>query len=485
MTGSEIRSVILCGGSGTRLWPLSRSGFPKQFLGLTAQESLLQQTVMRVTGPQFAPPIVVGGAEHRFMIADHLHRIGVQPKQIILEPVPRNTAAAVALAALLAAEDDPDTLLLILPSDHVIRDADAFRDGVRTAVAAAEAGYIVTFGIEPTGPSVAYGYVVRGERLAAAPGGFLVERFVEKPDRVRAEGLIAAGGCSWNGGIFLFKAGTYLSELELHEPAILAACRESLAGAKMDLGFLRPDAERFAASPNISIDYAVMEKTRKAAVVPVNALGWSDVGSFAALYDIGRKDNRGNVIHGDVVVQDAENCLIHAEKMVAALGVEDLVIIQTDDVLFVSTRDRSQDVKQMVERLADIGRPEAKLHSTVHRPWGTYCTVAAGDRYQVKRITVKPACKLSMQFHHHRAEHWVVVRGTARVTCGTQVKLLHENQSTYIPLGEVHRLENPGVLDLELIEVQSGPYLGEDDIVRVDDAYGRAATERVSALDPV
>jgi mannose-1-phosphate guanylyltransferase/mannose-6-phosphate isomerase len=478
MREASIRSVVLCGGSGTRLWPLSRAGFPKQFLGLTADESLLQQTVMRVTGPQFAPPIVVGGAEHRFMIADHLHRIGVRPAQIILEPVPRNTAAAVALAVLRAAADDPDALLLILPSDHVIRDVEAFRAGVEAAVKAAEAGYIVTFGIEPTEPSSAYGYIVHGKQLPAAPGGFTIEKFVEKPDRARAEELIAAGGCSWNGGIFLFKASTYLRELELHEPAILAACRDSLAGAKMDLDFLRPDAERFAASPNISIDYAVMEKTRKAAVVPVSTIGWSDVGSFAALYDIGRKDNRGNVVHGDVVLQDVEKCLIHAEeKMVAALGVEDLVIVQTEDVLFVSTKDRSQDVKQMVEKLADAGRPEAKLHTTVHRPWGTYRTVAAGDRYQVKRITVKPGCKLSMQFHHHRAEHWVVVRGTARVTCGTEVKLLHENQSTYIPLGEMHRLENPGMLDLELIEVQSGAYLGEDDIVRVDDAYGRTAAE--------
>ncbi|WP_119300603.1 mannose-1-phosphate guanylyltransferase/mannose-6-phosphate isomerase [Dongia deserti] len=478
MKESGIRPVVLCGGSGTRLWPLSRTGFPKQFLGLTADESLLQQTLLRVTGPQFAPPIVVGGAEHRFMIADHLHRVGVRPRQIILEPVARNTAAAVALAALRAAEDDPDTLLLILPSDHVIRNVEAFRAGVEAAVKAAKAGYIVTFGIEPTEPSTAYGYILRGERIAAVPGGFKIEKFVEKPDRARAEELITAGSCSWNGGIFLVKAGTYLSELDLHEPAILAACRDSLVGAKTDLDFLRPDAERFAASPNISIDYAVMEKTRKAAVVPVSTIGWSDVGSFAALYDIGLKDNRGNVVQGDVVLQDVEKCFIHAEeKMVAALGVEDLVIVQTDDVLFVSTKDRSQDVKQMVEDLADAGRPQAKLHSTVHRPWGTYRTVAAGDRYQVKRITVKPGCKLSMQFHHHRAEHWVVVRGTARVTCGTEVKLLHENQSTYIPLGEMHRLENPGMLDLELIEVQSGAYLGEDDIVRVDDAYGRTAAE--------
>jgi len=470
----RLHPVILCGGSGTRLWPLSRMGFPKQFLVLTSQQSLLQQTLTRVTGDRYAPPIVVGAEEHRFMIADHLQQIRLATQRIILEPAPRSTAAATALAAFHLTKVSKDAMMLVLPADHVIQDPGAFETGVAKAIKLAQSDHLVTFGVEPTGPETGYGYIIRGEESKDVPGGFAVRKFVEKPSQEKAAAMLAAGDCSWNGGMFLFKASVYLRELKRHEPQIYEAAKEAVNKAVNDADFLRPDAKAFGKSPDISIDYAVMERTEHAAVVPVSKIGWDDVGSWSALWRIGPKDGEGNVRIGDVTTLDTRDCYLHAEdRLVVALGLENVAVVQTDDVIFVSSFEAAHQVKKIVEQLNVDNRRQAKMHSTVHRPWGSFRGVAEGSRYQVKRIVVKPGAKLSMQYHHHRAEHWIVVRGTARVTNGNEIMLLHENQSTYIPLGATHRLENPGKIDLELIEVQSGPYLGEDDIVRVEDVYGR------------
>jgi mannose-1-phosphate guanylyltransferase/mannose-6-phosphate isomerase len=464
-----ITPVILSGGSGTRLWPLSREAYPKQFLPLIGEQSLLQATWQRVAPIVSYPPIVVANNEHRFMVAEQLRQAACTPAAVLLEPVARNTAPAIAAAALQATSEGHDPLLLILPSDHVIRDVEAFRLAVSEASAAAQAGQLVTFGIVPTGPETGYGYIKAGLGKGVRP----VEKFVEKPDLATAKEYVTSGAYYWNSGIFLFRASRYLEELERLQPAILAACKTALAAAKRDEDFIRLDEAAFSSCPSDSIDYAVMEKTASAAVLPLEA-GWNDVGSWAALWAVADQDGDGNAHHGDVVAVSCRNTLAWGkDRLITLLGLEDIVVVDTDDSILVAHKDRVQEIKEIVSRLNADGRSETKLHRKVYRPWGAYDSIDMGDRHQVKRITVKPGASLSLQMHHHRAEHWVVVSGTAEVTCGENVMLLSENQSTYIPLGVTHRLRNPGKLPLELIEVQSGSYLGEDDIVRFEDVYGR------------
>ena len=471
----KIHPVILSGGAGTRLWPLSRSLYPKQFWPLASKRSMLQETALRVRdNDRFHPPYVIGGDEHRFILAEQLRALGVTPQEIVLEPEGRNTAPAVAVAALQLSEEDPSALMLVLPSDHVIKNEGAFIAATETAQAAAEAGWLVTFGVTPNKPETGYGYIHQGAPLDGIPGCLAVERFVEKPERESAEEFLAAGSTYWNAGIFMFRAARYLEELERLHPDMVAACRMAVAGGARDLDFFRLDGEAFAGAPQASIDTAVMERTSAAAVVPVE-MGWSDVGSWAALWEIGEKDEAGNVVHGESLVLDVRNSYIRSEgPLVTAAGVEDLVVIAAGDAVLVVSRDKAQDVKALAEKLKAEDRPEFHSHATVYRPWGSYQTIDSGKRFQVKRITVNPGAQLSLQMHHHRAEHWVVVKGTARATRGEETILLQEDQSIYIPLGTVHRLENPGQTPLELIEVQSGDYLGEDDIVRLDDRYGRS-----------
>ncbi|WP_372720953.1 mannose-1-phosphate guanylyltransferase/mannose-6-phosphate isomerase [Immundisolibacter sp.] len=467
--------VILSGGAGTRLWPLSRELYPKQFLPLTGERSLLQQTIVRVHGlANVAPPLVVCNEEHRFLVAEQLREIGVTGAQILLEPVGRNTAPAVALAALRLQSAGDDPLLLVLPSDHVIVDTAAFRAAVTAGSAAAAGGALVTFGVLPTRPETGYGYIRAGDPVDAKGPARRVQAFVEKPDAARAAAYVASGDYLWNGGMFLFSASAYLAELERHAPAILAACRAACDGISADLDFVRVRREPFLDAPSDSIDYAVMEHTDRAVVVPLDA-GWSDVGSWDALLEVQAADARGNVISGDVLAQDVDDSLIRAEsRLVAALGIKNHIIVETADAVLVADRSRAQDVKRLVERLKAERRDEPLVHRQVFRPWGSYEGLVLTERFQVKRIVVKPGASLSLQMHHHRAEHWVVVKGTARVTCGAEVKLLAEDESTYIPIGTTHRLENPGRIPLEIIEVQSGSYLGEDDIVRFEDNYGRS-----------
>lgn len=474
-TDTMIHPVILCGGTGTRLWPISREMYPKQFLSLVGPRTMLEETLLRVSGAEFAAPTLVANEEHRFIAAEQARHCGVAPADIILEPFGRNTGPAACLVALRIAEQHgPDSLLLLAPSDHHIADPKAFLDAVRNAVPAAKEGRIVTFGVTPDRPETGYGYIRTGAGIA--PGSDLrqVRAFVEKPDLATAESYLADGGYLWNAGIFLFQAKTLLEELDRFEPEIVHACRAALAGAKHDLDFYRIDATAFAGNPSLSIDYAVMERTDRAVVAPVS-MGWNDVGSWSALWTLGEPDPAGNVLQGDILAEDVRNCYVRdaAGRLIALIGVEDLIVVATDDAVFVSRRDRAQDVKAVVERLKAAGRSEQKIHSTVYRPWGQYRQIDTGARFQVKQIVVAPGAKLSLQRHHHRAEHWVVVEGVARVTCDDKSFLLHENQSTYIPIGSVHRLENPGKIPLRLIEVQSGGYLGEDDIVRLDDAFGR------------
>ncbi len=470
-----IHPVILSGGSGTRLWPMSRALYPKQLLPLFSQQSLLQETVRRVADPKrFAPPLVIANDEHRFIIAEQLRQADVVPGTIILEPVGRNTAPAACIAALRVAETDPAGLLLVMPSDHAIADAPAFRAAIERAATAARGGALVTFGIAADRPETGYGYIRRGARLDGAGECYALAAFVEKPDRDRAAAYLASGDHYWNSGIFLFPARLYIEELERLHPEMVSGCRAALAKAQRDLDFLRLDKAAFAALDNQSIDYAVMEHTDKAAVVPV-AMGWSDVGSWDALWSLAPKDADGNAVLGDVVAEQARNSYLRAESgMIAALGIDDLVVVATGDVVLVAKRDRAQDIKKLTARLEREKRSEIGSHPTVHRPWGTYRTIHAGDRVQVKHIMVKPGAKLSLQMHHHRAEHWVVVHGTARIVRGDEEVMLYEDESTYIPLGTRHRLENPGKIPLHLIEVQSGSYLGEDDIVRFEDTYGRS-----------
>nr|WP_305075980.1 mannose-1-phosphate guanylyltransferase/mannose-6-phosphate isomerase [Microbulbifer sp. YPW1] len=463
--------VILCGGSGSRLWPLSREAYPKQFLPLAGSHTMLQATALRVDGiADVQAPILVCNENHRFAAAEQLQEAGCGAQSILLEPCARNTAPAIALAALTAVEQGDDPLLLVLPADHVVADADGFRKAVTAATELAESGHLVTFGIVPTSPETGYGYIRSGEVVA---DGWKVAEFVEKPDLATAEKYLASGEYNWNSGMFLFRASRYLEELSLHHPQILEACRAAIAGAARDLDFTRIDAEAFGRCPSDSVDYAVMEKTESAAVVPMQA-GWSDVGSWSALWELAERDENENLLRGDVMAEDASGCLVHGgDRLVGILGVRDLVVVDTDDALMVADKSRVQEVKTLVQRLKQSERSEAQNHRKVFRPWGYYDSIDAGPRFQVKRIVVKPGCQLSLQMHHHRAEHWIVVRGTAKVTRGDDQLLLTENESTFIPLGVVHRLENPGAIPLELIEVQSGSYLGEDDIVRFEDKYGR------------
>ena len=468
---SKLQPVLLSGGSGTRLWPLSREAYPKQFLPLVGDDTMLQATWRRVADVAGAAPIVVANEEHRFLVAEQLRQIGAPKPDILLEPMGRNTAPAIALAALQAMHDGEDPLLLVLPSDHVVADAGAFRKAVREAATAAEGGALVTFGILPSAPETGFGYIEAEH--AGSDGVRKVRRFVEKPDAATAQRYLDDGGYYWNSGMFLFRASVLLAQLERFRPDIVATCRESFAAAKRDGDFIRVDREAFARCPSDSIDYAVMEKTDAAMVLPVD-IGWNDVGSWSALWDVAERDESGNAHHGDVIAVDSRNSYAYARRLVALVGVDDLVVVETDDAVLVARKDRVQQVKDVVSQLKAAQRTQAALHREVHRPWGSYDSVDVGDGFQVKRIKVKPGAALSLQSHNKRAEHWIVVRGTARVTRNNDVFELFANQSTYIPIGAKHRLENPGDEVLELIEVQSGAYLGEDDIVRYEDVYGRS-----------
>ena len=469
--------VILSGGSGTRLWPLSRELYPKQLLPLVGERTMLQDTALRLVGmADVAAPVVVCNEQQRFMVAEQLRQVAVHPQSIVLEPVGRNTAPAVAIAAMAAiagqegSDPSDDPLLLVLPADHVIRDVGAFQAAVIKALPAAREGRLVTFGIVPTHPETGYGYIRKGE----GPGPVVpVAEFVEKPDADRATQFLASRNYLWNSGMFLFSARRYLEELDKFAPRMREACGRAFTAAARDLDFTRLPTDLFSECPSDSIDYAVMEKTDAAAVIPLSA-GWSDVGSWASLHDALPADERRNVHQGDVVSVDSENCLLFSSsRLVATVGLKDHVVVETKDAVMVAPRDRVQDVKLLVNRLKELGRNEPGLHREVFRPWGSYDSVDAGDRFQVKRLMVKPGACMSLQMHHHRAEHWIVVSGTARITRGEEVFLLSENESTYIPIGATHRIENPGKVPLHMIEVQSGSYLGEDDIVRFDDVYGR------------
>jgi mannose-1-phosphate guanylyltransferase len=464
-----IKAVIMAGGSGTRLWPLSRAAHPKQFLALHGQDTMLQATFKRLDGLDIQSSVTICNEEHRFFVAEQLREID-KLSSIILEPVGRNTAPAIALAALSLPEGE-DSLLLVLAADHVIQDEAAFTKTLTNAISLAEAGKLVTFGIVAHEPNTGYGYIKKGKSQDL---GFVVDAFVEKPSIEVAKEYLESGDYFWNSGMFLFKARRYLEELKKHRPDIYEACQLSMEGASEDNDFLRVNEAVFSACPSDSIDYAVMEKTGDAVVVPMDA-GWSDIGSWSSLWDISEKDVKGNAIYGDVMIHESNNSYIRTDgKLVAAIGVDDLVILSTKDVLVVAHKDSVQDVKAVAQKLKAESRTEWESHREVYRPWGKYDSIDHGDRYQVKRITVKPGAKLSVQLHHHRAEHWVVVSGTAKVTNGDKTFILSENESTYIPVGVVHALENPGKVSLELIEVQSGSYLGEDDIIRFEDYYGRS-----------
>lgn len=466
--------VVISGGVGSRLWPLSRASYPKQLLPLVGDQSLLQATLVRAAAlPGACSPIVVCNHEHRFLIAEQCQQAGVLPGGIVLEPEGRNTAPAVALAALQLAATDSGTLMLVLPSDHVIQDQAAFAQAVKAALEAAQAGYVVTFGIEPTAPETGYGYILQGTPLSGQPGVHSVDRFIEKPDTDTARQFLQTGGYSWNSGMFVVQAGIYLAELAQHRPDIHAAATSAWQARTQDLDFCRPGHAEFLACPSDSIDYAVMQRTEKAAVVPAS-IGWSDLGAWDALWSILPKTTEGNALQGDVIALNTRNSLVRADsRLVAVLGLDNVTVVETADAVLVMATDQAQHVKKVVDALQASTRREHLDHIRMYRPWGWYEGIDAGDRFQVKRLMVKPGCQLSLQMHHHRAEHWVVVSGTAKVTVGDTTTLLAENQSTYIPLGHTHRLENPGKVPLHIIEVQSGSYLGEDDIVRFEDIYGR------------
>lgn len=463
--------IIMAGGSGTRLWPLSRSLYPKQFLSLINENSLLQETLKRLDGLNCLPPVIVSNNEHRFIVAEQLRQFGVDDFQIILEPVGRNTAPAVALAALKSLELHGDHHMLVLAADHAIQDIEAFHAAVLAAEQESVDNKLVTFGIVPTKPETGYGYIKKGEQVKNSV--FKVNSFVEKPDLETAKNYLEQKCYLWNIGMFMFKASVYLDELKKFRPDILAACKESLSSASTDLDFIRLNSDVFAECPDESIDYAVMEKTQDCVVIPLDA-DWSDIGSWTSLWEISEKDEHENVSHGDVINYNSRNNYIYSEgSLISTVGVNNLIIVQTKDALLVAQQDNVQDIKKIVEILKKQKRSEHISHREVYRPWGRYDSVERGDRYQVKRITVKPGECLSTQMHHHRAEHWVVVAGTAKVTCGERTFFVTENESTFIPIGTVHTLENPGKIPLEVIEIQSGVYLGDDDIVRLSDKYGR------------
>lgn len=475
--------VILCGGSGSRLWPLSREAYPKQFLDLTQSgQSMLQMTLQRLHGlHNITAPLMICNQEHRFLVAEQLQVLGVTAAGILLEPVARNTAPAVALAAFAALEQDEDATLLVLPADHSIKDSAPFQRAVESAQAMAQQDYLVTFGIVPLAAETGYGYIERGDSIDADGSAFAIQRFIEKPDKANAERYCADERFSWNSGMFMFRASVLLAQLELHAPEIYAACKQAYQQAYRDLDFTRIDEKAFCECPSDSIDYAVMEHTDRGVMVPLDA-GWNDVGSWSAIWDISSKDSDGNVVLGDAIAQGSANSLVFSDsRLVTAIGVTDTVVIETADAVLVANKDQVQNVKAVVTALKEQGRDEGATHKTVYRPWGCYQSICESDRFQVKKIVVNPGQKLSLQMHHHRAEHWIVVSGTAEVTCEDKaagvdkVFNLKEDQSTYIPLGHRHRLANPGKIPLELIEVQSGSYLGEDDIVRFDDDYGRGS----------
>jgi mannose-1-phosphate guanylyltransferase / mannose-6-phosphate isomerase len=476
----SVLPVIMAGGSGTRLWPLSRAGFPKQFLVLSGDDSLFQQAAKRLNGLasediNAQPLLVVGNAEHRFLGLEQLREVGITPSSMVLEPEGRNTAPALTLAALQALEDGQDPVLVVTPADQTVIDTAAFTAALQQACRVAATGAIVILGITPDHPETGYGYIRAFP--AEKDGVSRVAEFVEKPDLKTAERYVAEGSYSWNSGMFVLKASVWMAALEKFRPDIAAATRAAWAARKLDGNFVRPGAAEFAAVPSESVDYAVLEKCPGSEfdirVVPL-AAGWNDLGAWDAVWQVGDKDGAGNVAHGDVMLEDTQDTLVHAtSRLVSTVGVSNVIVIETPDAVLVADRSRSQDVKRIVNQLAKKGRGEHSLHRKVHRPWGWYDSIDHGGRFQVKRIMVRPGASLSLQMHHHRAEHWIVVSGTAEVVCGEKTVLLTENQSTYIPLGEVHRLSNPGKLDLEIIEVQSGSYLGEDDIVRLQDTYGR------------
>ncbi|EKO3614762.1 mannose-1-phosphate guanylyltransferase/mannose-6-phosphate isomerase [Vibrio metschnikovii] len=461
--------VIMAGGSGSRLWPLSRSLYPKQFISLASDKTMLQETLLRLEGIEHEAPLLICNQEHRFIVAEQLRQQGLQHGGIILEPVGRNTAPAIALAALQAIKGGEDPLLLVLAADHVIQQSFAFTQAVKAAIIPAEQGMLVTFGIVPTAPETGYGYIKQGESVGES--AYRVAQFIEKPNLDTAEQYLSSGEYYWNSGMFLFKASRYLAELKAHRPDILKACELAIQGARADLDFIRVAEDQFSACPDESIDYAVMEKTQDALVVPMDA-GWSDVGSFNALWEVSEKDSEGNAVVGDVMLEQTHNSYVYAQnKLVSTVGVDNLVIIETKDAVLVANKDKVQDVKNIVNQLKAQNRRECEQHREVYRPWGSHDEIAEGDRFHVKHLKVKPGEKTALQMHHHRAEHWVVVQGTAKVTNGEKSYLVSENQSTYIPLGSAHRIENPGKVDLHLIEVRSGSYLQEDDIVRLEE-YG-------------
>jgi mannose-1-phosphate guanylyltransferase/mannose-6-phosphate isomerase len=478
---SKIIPVVLSGGSGTRLWPLSREKYPKQLLPLVGEQSMLQATVARMDGiAELAEPLLVCNDEHRFVVAEQLRLLGKQGK-VILEPFGRNTAPALALAALWAQQQGGDPVLVVMPADHVILEGDVFRGAVAKAAGLAEAGVAVTFGITPDCPETGYGYIQQGAALAGESGAFKLARFVEKPNRETAETYLDSGDFLWNSGIFVMRASTWLNALAVCRPDILQACQKALQSGGQDGDFIRVDRAAFEQCPSDSIDYAVMERLTagtaglpESAVIPL-AAGWSDVGAWDALWKVLPKCGDGNATRGDVMLEGCSDTLVISEsRLVACIGISNVVVVETDDAVLVAHHDATQDVKKIVDRLKADKRSVAQWHRKVYRPWGWYDGVDSGERFQVKRIGVKPGASLSLQMHHHRAEHWIVVSGTAQVTKGDEVFLVSENQSTYIPLGVTHRLKNPGVVPLEMIEVQSGSYLGEDDIVRFEDTYGRS-----------
>ncbi len=466
--------VILAGGSGTRLWPLSRKHYPKQLIELVNHNSMIQDTVIRLKNfHDMEQPVVICNDEYRFMIAEQMRKINIDPALIILEPVGRNTASAITIASLMLEEKYDNPILLILPADHLIENVVNFHDVIKLGNNAAKEGNLVTFGIIPKEPETGYGYIKKGDNVSAFSNVYKIDKFVEKPCFKNAKKYVDSGEYCWNSGMFMFKAATILEELNNFASDIVETCKMAVSKGKEDLDFFRLDKESFGKVPSDSIDYKVMEKTSKGVIIPCD-IGWSDIGSFNALYKAQKSDENQNVLKGDVLLEDVSNSYINAkEKLVAAVGVKDLVIVETKDAVLVAHQDKAQDVKKIVEKLKNNQRPEVVVHSKVYRPWGHYETMDISERFQVKRLTVKPGAKLSLQKHYHRAEHWTVVAGSAIITNGDKEMLLNEDQSTYIPLGVVHRIKNPGKIPLEIIEVQSGSYLGEDDIVRYDDVYGR------------